>query len=173
MRSCRGVTLIELMVTITIVAILATVAVPSFVDFIRQNRVSATANEFVALVALARSEAIRRGNTVTVCKSADKVTCTTSGNWGQAVIVFVDGNTRGVIDGADTIVRVVSPPASGISVSASDTNVSNWLTYLSSGVSVGNGNSRNGGSFAVCGAPYARTITIDATGRVSSVKTSC
>lgn len=70
--SCRpnGLTLIELLVTLTVLAIVATIATPSLADIIRSNRVSSQTNEIVALLHLARNEAIRQntldGEPVTV-----------------------------------------------------------------------------------------------------------
>ena len=55
-----GITLIELMVTIAVIAILATIAVPSFQEIIKRNQVAAQTNELIALIHLARNEAIRR-----------------------------------------------------------------------------------------------------------------
>lgn len=56
----HGITLIELMVTIAVIAILATIAVPSFQEIVKRNQISAQTNELIALIHLARNEAIRR-----------------------------------------------------------------------------------------------------------------
>lgn len=55
-----GITLVELLVTIAVLAIAATIAVPSLTDLIRSNRVTSQTNEFVAMLHLARNDAIRR-----------------------------------------------------------------------------------------------------------------
>lgn len=70
MRS-RGFTLIELLVILTISAILVAMAVPMFTTMIHSNRVSSATNAFLAGLDLARSEAIRRGAVVTICRSAN------------------------------------------------------------------------------------------------------
>lgn len=59
-RRLAGITLVELMVTIAVLAIALTLAVPSLTDLIRSNRVTSQTNEFVALLHLARTDAIRR-----------------------------------------------------------------------------------------------------------------
>ena len=83
----RGFTLIELMVTVSIVATLTLVAAPSFNDAFLSNKLASYANNFVASAQLARSEAIKRNATVTLCRSADAATCATSGGWQQGWIV--------------------------------------------------------------------------------------
>lgn len=170
MRKCRGVTVIELLVTLTVMAILAAVAVPSFVDFVRQNRVSGAANEFVAALGLARSEAIRRAGTVTLCKSSDQAQCTTAGDWSQFVLVFVDGGVQGTLDGGDAIVRVLASQGNGVAIDSAE--FSNWISYTPLGFSRGNGGATSG-TFTACGAPYARSVTINNTGRVSIAQTTC
>ena len=83
-----GVTLFELVVTMAIASILASIAIPSFVDMIRTSHLKTHTSDFVTSLSLARSEAARRGNLVTVCKGTDGTGCTTDGGWEQGWIVF-------------------------------------------------------------------------------------
>ena len=87
-RALRGFSLLELMFTLTVAAILFGVGIPSFVDMIRSNRAAANINELSIAFAIARSEAIRRGANVTVCRSSDDATCGAS--WADGWIIFVD-----------------------------------------------------------------------------------
>ena len=91
-RYSRGVTLIELMVAIVILAILIGIGVPSFRQAALGSRLSATANNLLASVQLARSEAIKRNQTIRLCPSADGADCAASGDWEQGwVILDPDG----------------------------------------------------------------------------------
>lgn len=66
LRKPGGVTLIELLVALSVLAILATIGVPSFQNLIRSNQVSASHNELIAMINFARSEAIRRNRNMVV-----------------------------------------------------------------------------------------------------------
>lgn len=78
-RFAKGFTLVELMVTVALLAILATIAVPSFVDFIRKNEVQAKADEITRLMQYARSEAVSSRSSATVTQD------TASNKWSVSV----------------------------------------------------------------------------------------
>lgn|GEM_PF-664782 len=69
-RHPLGFTLVELLVAIAVAAILAAIAVPSFQNSMTSNRADTASNQFVALLAMARSEALKQGATVQVCAVA-------------------------------------------------------------------------------------------------------
>ena len=100
-RRQRGFTLIELLVTITVLVILSSIAATSYSTSVNNNRLYASQNEFVAYLALARSEAARRG--VPVVLSA---TTPTSGNaFGGGWTVWVDSNGNGSFDTGEPLLR--------------------------------------------------------------------
>lgn len=119
--SKRGFTLIELMVTMAVLAILIFVAVPNLRMFMLNGRMASQTNEMITALSLARSEAIKRAANVTVCASSDNATCT--GTWTQGWVVR---------DAAGTVIRVQQALAGGSTLSGG-TDVASSITFTSSG----------------------------------------
>ena len=101
-NAVKGFTLIELMMTLTIAAILMTVAVPSFSTFTKNSRITASVNKVVSAVSLARAEASKRGVRVVLCRS-DEVgsvdpDCSGAGgtakDWSNGWLLFAVGTSR-------------------------------------------------------------------------------
>ena len=93
-----GFTLIELMVTVAVVGVLAVVGVPAMTGLIHANRLAAANDNLTAALQLARSEAIRRGASVTVCASANGTTCANQTAW-----------TRWIVRGRDNAASAAGP----------------------------------------------------------------
>jgi len=101
-----GVTLIELMMTISLVAITLAIAVPSYKNFTNANRLAGEVNALLGDMQFARGEAIKEGQTVVICSSADGATCSGKTTWNIGWIVFSDVNNNGVVDTGETVFRV-------------------------------------------------------------------
>lgn len=91
----EGFTLIELAVTVAVLAIVLAIALPSFRDIFASNRLSGATNEMLALVQLGKIESIRRNATVDICPSTNGTTCGGT-NWNR-VIAFSNGTGQGVL----------------------------------------------------------------------------
>ncbi|QKQ27716.1 GspH/FimT family pseudopilin [Candidatus Reidiella endopervernicosa] len=131
----NGFTLLELLFTLAIGGIILAMAVPSFKTFAMNNRLTTQNHALVASLTLARSEAIKRGQRVVVCKSSDGASCSTANtiNWENGWIVFVDSDNDSTIDSGETL--RVSETLEGGNTLRSDSNYSNSVTYLASGLS--------------------------------------
>ncbi|WP_296811383.1 GspH/FimT family pseudopilin [Methyloversatilis sp.] len=110
----HGFTLIELMIVVALLAIISAFALPAFQTFIASNRLTSEANELLAGLNLARSEAVRTQRRVVLCRattSAGQVDrasgCVTTADtqpW-QSWVVFIDTDADGVFDAGEAVLR--------------------------------------------------------------------
>lgn len=173
MKRQTGFTLVELMVTLAIAAIVLTIGIPAFQEAIRSNRLATITNDFVSTLMLARSEAVKRSTKVSVCKSTNGTSCSTAASgYETGWIVFVDvsntGANKGTIDGNDQVIRVFEGSTSGVTLRG-DANTVNFLTYAADGSVDGVNNT----TMTVCKTPKARTITLNKAGRPYVLETTC
>lgn len=180
----RGFTLIELLVVMAIMAVLAVLAVPSFVGLIASSNVSRAVNAFVSDTRYARGEGMRRGKSVTICRtstpSAAAPACSGGdglavGAWREGWVVFVDADGDGSFDAADDSVLRIQEASGGISGlfavaagSSSAVATRNFITYDATGRAIGQ-QARwllyASGSF-VSDSTYSRTLCMNSVGRV-------
>ncbi|MFQ5487385.1 MAG: GspH/FimT family pseudopilin [Gammaproteobacteria bacterium] len=152
-----GFTIIELMMALMIGAILATMAVPSFIDLIRSNRVTTQTNDFISTLNYARSEAVKRGTGIIVCSSNDQASCTASA-WQDGWIV------QQASDGE--LLRASAALSGNSSLSNLDGNTS--IQYTSRGLL--NGNLATTFELCIYAGKPGRQIAISATGRPRSTE---
>lgn len=108
----RGVTLIELMVGVAVLAVLLTLGLPSFQDQLASWRRDSAIQAFTNHVQIARTTALRTSRPVVMCTSSDGQGCdntASTGDWRQTWLVFVDTNGNGGLDAGDRLVAVRAP----------------------------------------------------------------
>lgn len=167
-RTERGTTLIELMMTLSVAAVLLSIAVPSFQAMMRTNRIASVTNEMVRALQLTRSEAVTRGQPVTLCNTSDPNAETpdcSGGTWIDGWIIFVDSNGDGTIDTGDTITRVGLPSNTDAKITPTAA-YTNKVTYRPIGSSIRNGH------FNIAVGTEQRNIVINVTGRTRVCKPS-
>lgn len=159
MRQEQGVSLLETMVVVAIVAVLVVTGIPSIVDLIRDTKRDSSVLNMVSSLNYARSEAIRRGCRVTVCPSMYGRDCNGDVRWETGWIVFTDPNANGRVDLGELILRV-NASAVGETIRGSK----HRITYQGSGFSLGFMD-----TLRVCdsrGLAQARSIVVNMPGRV-------
>lgn len=172
MRRSSGFTLLELMITLTIATILLTVALPSFTDAIRKNRLTTQASDVLVGFNLARSEAARLGVTTTICSSTDQSTCNGSDNWQNGWIVL-NASTNNVI-------RIWNAMKGGATLvaSAGDSKSDTSLSFRPDGL-VSNPTSDGTKRLTLvlkapnCGVNELRTVDISNIGITTIAKSNC
>src|SRR6202012_3902460 len=130
-----GFTLLEVLMTMAIAAILMGIAIPSFRYVTNANRIASELNGLLGDLQLARAEAIKEGRTVTVCQSNDGTSCTNSTTWQNGWIVFSDPSNVGVYDAGETYLRKQTP-FSGSDTFIASNNVS-VITFNREGYAAG------------------------------------
>ncbi len=172
MNKKSGFTLIELMITMAVVAIVLTLGIPMFQDTIRNNRLATTVNDFISSLNLTRSEAIKRGVRVTLCKSSNGTSCNIgSVGYQQGWIVFTDPNGNATVDSGEQIVRVYNT-ITGISLTG-NTNILNYISYTADGMTRLTTGGLQMGTLTVCIAPKAFQIVISGGGRARTAEATC
>jgi len=89
----RGFTLVEIMIALAVLSILGTLAVPGFTNLYLDSSRTSAVNAFIHTIFLARSEAIKRGDIVSVCKSSNASSCENgASDWNRGWIVFANSD---------------------------------------------------------------------------------
>lgn len=156
-RRSHGVTLLELLVTVAVLAIIVAVGVPGLHNLVQNNRATGHANELVTALNFARSEAIRRGARVTICASANGTSCG-GGDWSAGWVV---------LDQNDNLIRVWEAPSGNPALATSAASI----TFLPRG---GRDSSAEATfNLALSGATVTRCIRVNPSGRPTVERQAC
>ncbi len=166
-----GFTLVELIVTMSIAAILITIGVPSFQTMVKDRRIETTLDSLETDLEMARSEAMTRGQSVVLCRhdgeTATPTACSISADWEDGWVIFVDTNGDNKVD-ADELVRVTPSLGPGLTLDYGQAN----LTFTSRGFVSG-----TNGTFELCdnrGNQHSYKLVVSSTGFANTaVATGC
>jgi len=157
MQITRGFTLIELMVTIAVLAIVIAIAAPSFTSVIQSNRSTALHHEVLGAIQTARSEAVKRRKDVVICRTEDQASCKNGADWSAGwLIQEVGGDVLKVWDPVAGM--ALTGPIAGL-VFRSSGMVSAAVAFTTTTASCASGNKY--------------TIDISLTGSATVAKTGC
>jgi type IV fimbrial biogenesis protein FimT len=173
MEKHHGFTLVELLITLVIVAIAISLAVPGFARFIREQQITTQTNDFLTSLNIARSEALKRGEAVAVCASSDGTSCSGNNDWDAGWIVFTDedGPTSGTLEtgSGEAILRVHAGLEGGTTLAADGGAV--FVRFLGDGVAI----PRDDFTLtpATCEGNQVRSIDLATTGRADTSEVAC
>lgn len=159
----HGFTLVEMLVALSIAAILLAIAVPSYSSSQLNSQLRASANDLIASINLARSEAIKRGTTVTLCASSDGESC--GGDWHQGWLVLREA------DALHDAVVLHSVNAIPVGFQLTESAGKHTLLFQPTGVDA------TPATFTLCRSSPAiggqeRVVSLDATGRAFVKRTT-
>ncbi|QLI80760.1 GspH/FimT family pseudopilin [Chitinibacter fontanus] len=168
-----GFTLIEMMVVVALLGIIAGIAAPSLTMFAKNSALSGSSEELLNVFSYAKTEAIKRGSSISICNSAAPTaaspSCVTgTPNWATGWLLFLDADGDGVYDSGETLLQI------GHAVkNVSSINVTNNAKFVRFRSVVLAGSSDT--TFTLCNSgATARIVTIDKVGRITrELGTTC
>ena len=164
-----GFTLLELLTTVAVVSIVLSLGVPNFQSFVKNNRLRTQTNLLVLDINYARSEAIKRGEKLVLCRSINtqnvNPTCSgTAKSWSAGWLLFVSNDANNSYDsGTDILLKRTELSSPGITFT-SNSEATLSLLFNGDGSKSGTAEAR----FAICddrGTAYGRVLTVTNTGR--------
>ena len=169
--TAQGWTLIELMIALVIAGLALAFAAPGYRDWIAAVELANHAQQLAGSMTLARSEAIKRGARVTLCRAPDGRHCADGAGWEAGWLVYVDGNRDGRNDDDEPVLRAESAAAAGIYVRANQP-VADYVSFTGLGHARLLDGGLQMGTFTVCrrGLP-AQKVVLANSGRVRIERT--
>ncbi|MFU9046708.1 GspH/FimT family pseudopilin [Acinetobacter tibetensis] len=157
MKTIKGFTLVELMVTIAVLAIIATLAAPNLSQTLKNTKVKTSSGDIFNFLQQARTEAVRLGKTVTICGSSDGTNCLTANktNWSTGLIAKSSASS--------TPIQKLTFENSQLSINAPETIPFN---------PVGSTNAEHEITVAIAGAG-TYSVCVEVIGRAFKSKTGC
>lgn len=178
MRQVRGFTVIEVMITLIVLGLVLGYALPSFTELMRNNRSTAFGDEFAGALNFVRSEAVKRGGSVSICASnADRDGC--GADWSNGWLAYVDSEEE---TSADTVVAEIlrdwESPGDNLVLSVErNDNPITFVRFADRGTLARVGNSTNPlvieAKHDQCTGKAVRTLNVGSSGAIHSRRTDC
>lgn len=155
----RAFTLAELLISVAILSVLLSIAVPSFSALVDRNQQTSATQELLVALNHARGLAITRREFISLCPGTDS--CNLSANWEQSFLIFSDPNQNGRLDEGEQLLRIVTLP-DRYRWNWSNFRSKTFMTFRANGMT----DSLNG-TYTLCSANEARQrLVINITGRL-------
>ncbi len=177
----NGFTLYELLITVIVIGVILAIGVPNMSDFTRNSRVTATANDLHSSFHMARSEAARSKNNVTICGSANSMDAAPAcgADFADGWIVFQDNNGDISRDDGEPILR--AHPAVPEQLSISTPGMDSYFSFAPTGLGRGNVTGvpavstavicdERGNEIAAGGSSAARVLVVTPLGRATVIR---
>lgn len=169
MKRCSGLSLVEIMVTVAVIAILMSLATPAYTEMLRANRLATETNDLHRALLMARSEAIKRGRRVTLCTTLDGMKCAKGVGWHSGWLMFEDRNGNAQLEPDETVVRSEVRTTNRLS-STGNQPVRDYVSYLPTGAARLVGGGLQMGTLTVCADSSGNELVINSAGRVRVIR---
>lgn len=168
-KQMLGFTLVELMATLVIAAVILGLGVPGMSKLLERNRLQTSADALYTTLMLTRSEAVKRNRQVIMCKSSDGATCTDASQWHQGWLVYSDTDGDSAVD-PNEVMRVERGLNRGDTLYVSGGDFADEISYNTDGSASGTG------TFVLCNASgnaaEGREVEVEVTGRPRLTKST-
>lgn len=158
-----GFTLVELLVALGVVAILLSLALPSFARSLAQTRVADATSAIYGAAVFTRSEALKRRVRIVMCSSTDGSNCSAGSGWDAGWLIFEDRNDDGIHDAAEEVLAV-QRAQNGVTATGNGP-MRDYVSYVASGRTQQLGGGLLMGTLTVCSGDVGRAIIINHAGR--------
>ena len=166
--TCKGFTILELLITLSAIAIIVLVTVPGSKVLLEKYRLKTASGQLFSGLELARAEAQQRSSTVMMCPSSNGHSCRRDGDWSLGWLVYTDGNGNGTVQDIE-LIRSFKAPNQQVRIKAEGA-VENRAAFTATGLVRENG--AQTGKFQIClygSDSEPRIVSVDAEGWIQAL----